>query len=343
LSAAPDISALIVSFNSRDRMPACLESLEAARGALALEVVVVDNASTDGTAELLAATPGVRVLRNATNEGFARAMNRALREAAGRHLLWLNPDCRLEAGSLPAALRRLESLGEPAVLGPRLLGPTGVPQPSALSFHSPLSAVLHALNARGLLRLPGARGLAGPLARALGRGPLADYLATSATRPALRRVDWLTGACLLMSAEAARRVGPLDEDFFMYSEDEAWCRRAKALGVARVWDPEWTAHHEVGGSGGGSPYIQCHFYRSLWLYHRKFTGAGRPLVAAALVSMFLARAAADAVRGALGAVAARRRCGLWLGLARWVLAGGSEPCGPVPPPPWPPTEGFHAP
>ncbi|HVP39866.1 MAG TPA: glycosyltransferase family 2 protein, partial [Candidatus Saccharimonadales bacterium] len=305
------------------------------RGELTLEVVAVDNGSDDGSPEVLAGWPGVRLVRSPENEGFARAMNRALPAATGRYLLWLNPDCRLGPASLPAAVRALEALGKPAIAGPRLVGLDGRTQPSALAFNSPLTAVLHALGLRALLRLPGARRAAGAAAQAMGRGTVADYLATGAAHPEARWVDWLSGACLLVSRAAALRIGPLDEDFFMYSEDETWCRRAQACGVARVWLPEWTAAHDVRGSGSNSPYIACHYYRSLWLYHLRYAGAGRPVAGAAIVFVCLRRALAQGVRAAFGSREGALRARLWLGLARWVLGARCEPCGPLPPPRWP--------
>jgi N-acetylglucosaminyl-diphospho-decaprenol L-rhamnosyltransferase len=335
MSNVPDVSALVVNYNGMHLLPACLEALEAARGPLAVEVVAVDNASSDGSAEWLAARPGVRLLRSESNLGFARAMNRAVLAATGRMFLWLNPDCRLEPGSLPEVVRRLEALPGPAVVGPLLADADGRVQPSGLAFNTPLTAVLHVLRVRALMRLPGAAALASPAARRLGRGAVREYLATQSARPEPRRVDWLTGACLLVSRETAARVGPLDEGYFMYSEDEDWCREAAARGIPSLWWPDWTARHDVGGSGRRSPYIECHFYRSMWLYHRRWSGPGRWLAGLALILMSGVRGLSQGVLAA-GSPEARLRARLWLALARWIAVGGAEPCGPLPPPEWPP-------
>ncbi len=341
MTLLPDISVLIVNFNGMDVLPACLESIGPAAAGLRSEIVVVDNGSTDGSPAWLVSRADVRLIQGPANLGFAHAMNLARSAASGRVHLWLNPDCRLEPGSLEGAVRHLDSQGRPAIVGPMLVSSAGERQPSALSFTTPTSVLLHVLGVRGLAKVGWIRGA---LARVWGGkgGPIGTYVSTRFAGAEPRRVDWVTGACLLVSAESSRAAGPLDEDFFMYSEDEAWCRRAAAAGIECRWLPAWRAFHEVGGSGGRSPFIRCHYYRSMWLYQKKFSGLSRSVAGAALLAFFLAHALGESASRMAGAGPRGARPGLWLGLAGWLLGFNVRACGPVPPPAWPPVERSHA-
>ena len=133
-----------MSWNVRDHLLRCLTTLmsEEVRGNLDLEIIVVDNASTDGTVEALIGLP-VRVLANGTNVGFGRANNMGLREARGRHLLILNPDTLPHTRSIPSLTREFAVMHRDAgIVAPRLLIQTAALQPSAFSFPSlPMAAI----------------------------------------------------------------------------------------------------------------------------------------------------------------------------------------------------------
>lgn len=199
------ISIVIVSYNTRDLLRACLHSLPAAAQALGYEVFVVDNASTDGTVEMLRREfPSVYLIANSTNVGFAAANNQGLEQARGKSLLLLNPDTEMQPGSLRTLQEWLDSHPEVGVVGPRLLNRDGSLQRSAFHFPVPRVLLLEQLSAAVLLRkVPG-------LAR--------SYLGVwGHDRP--RRVEWLVGACLLLRREALATTGLLDPDFFMYGEE----------------------------------------------------------------------------------------------------------------------------
>lgn len=206
------ISVIVVTFRSRDVVGACLASLQTAAGpGLALEVLLVDNASADGTPGWVRANyPAVRVIENPVNVGFARACNQALGLASGQYVLFLNPDARLATGALEAMIQRLRQEPRPGLLSPRLQG--GGP-PAWGRFPT-----LGRLVARRL----GARPEPEP-----GEGP----------------VDWVLGACMLGPAEVVRELGGFDDDYFLYGEDLDLCDRMAAAGRTVVYYPLVTVTH----------------------------------------------------------------------------------------------------
>ena len=229
MSPDPVLSVVVVSFNTRDLLRECLASVSAHLGSLSHETLVVDNASSDGSAEMVAAEfPSVRLLRNAANEGFGRANNLAMREARGEVFLLLNSDAKLVDASLLALVADLRACPDIAVLGPRLLRPDGSLQPSAYRFGWLRLIVLEEL---GLYKLwP-------PVRRA--ELLLGGYWDHSARRDA----DWLVGACLLIRREAFERTGGFDPLLFLYGEEEEWCGRIRAAGWRIVFDPAGQVVH----------------------------------------------------------------------------------------------------
>jgi len=239
----PELTVVIVSYNTRDLLRRCLTELQARLAGWEAEIVVVDNASSDGSPEMVRRDfPEVRLLVNTENVGFARANNRAIRETDSRYLLLLNPDAFLGEGALEELRRVLESDGRIAVVGPRMTDGDGLPLATAHAFETLTRLALTTLGLHR--RLP--RGMMHGAARWLGRAGtqhLANYEAT-APQP----VDWLSGACLLVRRAATEQVGLLDEGYFMYMEDEDWCRRFGQAGYHVVYVPRAHALHLVGGA-----------------------------------------------------------------------------------------------
>ncbi len=175
------------------------------------EVVVIDNASADGTPGWVRASyPAVRVIENPVNVGFARACNQALALAFGQYVLFLNPDTRLKPGALESMIQRLRQEPRPGLLSPRLQG--GGPP------------------AWG--RFPTLGRLA---ARRLGARPEPE--------PCEGPVDWVLGACMLGPAEVVRELGGFDDDYFLYGEDLDLCDRMAAAGRTVVYYPLVTVTH----------------------------------------------------------------------------------------------------
>jgi len=265
-----ELSVIIVNYNTGALLRKCLDSVWPQRPP-GCEVFVVDNASADGSVEgLEAAFPGLRLIRNGRNDGYARANNQALRLAGGQYALLLNPDVTLEPGALAAALAYMDSQPYVGILGPRILRPDGrLDPPARRSFKTPGTYLYKAL---GLSRLF-------PRHPRFGRYYL-SYLDEMATAD----VDSVVGAFLLIRREVIERIGLLDERFFMYCEDEDWCWRAKQAGWRVVYYPAAVVRHSRGSSTSKHPFrMAYHLHRSYFLYHRKNIAPRYPAIVNAAV------------------------------------------------------------
>jgi hypothetical protein len=309
---APDVSVLVVSYNHVEWLRRCLQAVPHACAPRTFEILVVDNASRDGSREWLAAQPGLGRFLNQENAGFTRAMNQALGAARGRFVLWLNSDCEAGAGSIAGGIDYLTQHPEVWIVGGALVDDHGKRQPSALAFPGVVAVLTHCLGLKRWLRWKWLRGLAGAGARLTGSRYAASYLEHGAASESPRETDWVTGAFLLARREAVERVGGLDERFWMYSEDTDWCRRVKLAGGRVVFLPSMRAVHAVGASAGTSDVARCHYYRSMWLYHAKHDPQAS-LAHAILTVYFRMRALGPDPD-------------LWRRLARWAGGRGPEPC-----------------
>jgi GT2 family glycosyltransferase len=216
-----DLSILIVNWNTRQLLLDCLQSLADARLAVSSEVIVVDNASADGSADAVAAAfPGVRLVRNSRNVGFAAANNQAYRESSGRHVLLLNSDTLVPAGSLERLVAHLDAHPRVGIVGPQLVYGDGSYQISALRFSRPWDVFYE------YARFP--RQLQ-PAAQKAPRRliPLDPVEATP--------VEYVMGAALLIRRAVVEAIGLMDEGYFMYAEEVDWCFRAHKAG--------WEVHY----------------------------------------------------------------------------------------------------
>ncbi len=247
-----DVSIIIVSFNARAYLEGCLDSLTVHPPACPHEIIVVDNASRDGSAEA-AEAKGVRVIRSATNRGFASANNLGIRESRGANLLLLNSDTVVPAGAVDALLEQLASSPDVAVVGPRLVDAEGRGE---LSF----GPMLTPLNERRQKRL--VHGVAANDAEAV---RIVDAMTRSEQRP-----DWVSGACLLVRREDAEAVGLLDERFFMYTEDADFCASLRKRGRGILFTPAVEVTHFKGRSAAtASRQTQAAYERSHLAFYRK--------------------------------------------------------------------------
>jgi GT2 family glycosyltransferase len=267
-----DVSISIVNTSSRELLLACLESL---RGVDA-EIVVLDNASDDGSVEAVHERfPDVRVIAQPHRAGFGANHNTVIRATSGRYVYVLNEDTTSAEWGLDRIVAHLDANPRVAALGPRLVYPDGRDQDSAWRFPTPWIALL------GLLTL----GKAG--VKQSGGGNTRD-------------VDWVMGAAIMLRREALEQVGPFDERFFIYSEETDLCRRLADAGWRTQYMPTVTVvHHESQFSAGIPERRINEMWRSrhgYWQKHHTPTGAR---VAA------LATGAQYAVRAALAALARR--------------------------------------
>lgn len=231
--AGPDLSIVIVSWNTRGMLRECLRTVAAGAAPLAAETIVVDNASTDGSPAMVAAEfPAVRLIRNARNVGFAAANNQGFEVARGDFVLLLNSDTLVHGDVLAAAVAHLRRNPDIGVFGPRVLNADGTVQPSATGWPGLLDLLVMTA---GLDRC----GLPGVFDR---------YRMRRADRTRAADVAVVSGCAMFVRAAAMAQVGPLDTDFFFYGEETDWCRRFRAAGWRVAYAPVGDITHYGGGS-----------------------------------------------------------------------------------------------
>lgn len=278
----PEVSVILVNWNTRDLAHQAVASLKLHERSTPIEILVVDNASGDGSAEYLESLhPDITVIRNPENVGFARGNNLGVSRASGRNVLLLNTDTRFDAEVLPTCLQVLRDQA-PAIVGCRLLNADGSLQVSADRFPDLPGNFREAFSTVGSAHARRAK----PLREA--RGPVP--------------VDWLCGAFLLLDRQLYLDLGGLAEDIFMYGEDTEFCWRARARGAARWYVPGVSIVHFGGGASTGT-------LRALIVSDagrlRAFTKMRGTLQAAGLRGVFILRSAARAA--AFGAASLLRR------------------------------------
>jgi N-acetylglucosaminyl-diphospho-decaprenol L-rhamnosyltransferase len=252
----PDLSVVIVTYRSREDIASCLQSVKAAVAGIHAEIVVIDNASGDGTVEIAQAESGVRVVALPQNVGFSAGINAGLRATTGRYVWWVNPDGRLIDGSVRDVLAWMDDHPDVGIIGGKILDPDGTVQRSARSFPSYGAALGHRYSL--LTRwFPG-----NPWSR--------RYLRGEATFTHPEPVDWVSGACVLHRRAVSEALHGLDEQFFMYVEDVDFCLRAWKAGWKVYFHPGIVMEHAVGGSSKqvNRPMILAR-HRSMWRYYRK--------------------------------------------------------------------------
>ncbi len=279
-----DLSIVVVTYHSRDHILACLRSLGPAmrlRGAdgspLLWECVVVDNASSDGTPELVERESSTtRVVRTGANLGYAKAVNRGFAETHGRYVLVSNPDCEWREASLHELVTWLDAHPRCAIAAPRIRNTDGSLEYSARSYPGPLAFLFNRYSLLSRL-LPG-----NPWTR--------RYLLLDWDHASPRSVDWVSGAAMLVRRAAVAEVGGMDEAFFMFNEDVDWCRRMNQAGWSVDYVPAAETVHHIGASRGGSTdRVILERHRGMIHYFRKHHPAPRALDALAAF-LIMARA-----------------------------------------------------
>ena len=233
--ATKDLSVIIVNWNAAAYLTAALDALFAAGDGVDMEVILVDNASTDGSVELVQERyPQVIVISNQVNRGFAAGNNQGIARSQGRYILLLNPDTELPPDALSRFLAYMDAHPQTGVAGPRLQGPSGKIQGGAAGHDPSLTTIFNF--STFLYRLAPRRFRGLWLARTLYED----------ARPIA--VDWVSGACMFLRREAIEAAGMMNERYFMYSEDVELCRRVRAAGWSIVCLPEIRVTHHIGGS-----------------------------------------------------------------------------------------------
>jgi GT2 family glycosyltransferase len=269
------VSIIVVSFNTRELLRECVQSIlaECVRlpAGLTAEILVVDNASSDGSPEMIErkfAASAVRLIRSEVNLGFAAANNLAMEAARGRYLVLLNSDAFFHPGALRVAIEHMDASPTVGVGGARLVGPAGEWQPSARAFPTlwHVFVVFSGLASRF------------PKSRIFGA-----FDRTWASADIEAEVDWVPGAFSIMRREALALTGLFDPRFFLYCEEVDLCRRIKAKGFRVLYWPDVVVTH-IGGESGrqlttlkfsdGESQVVLWRMRATLLYFRKHHGAG---------------------------------------------------------------------
>lgn len=254
----PELAVVIVNHNAGAYLLRCLRSVLERSGDVVLEIVVVDNASTDGSAEEAAAAfPQARLIR-CENRGFAAGVNVGIGATSAPFVLVLNPDVEIVSGTLAELVRLAEARPRAGAIGPRILNPDGTVYPSGRTVPSLPTAVGHAFLGPVWPRNPFTR-----------RYHLADW-----DRTTERRVDWISGAAFLLRRRALEEVGPLDERFFLYAEEVDLFKRLREAGWDIVFTPSLEVVHEQGVSTGRSRRMHLIHAESVYRYFEKHHAHG---------------------------------------------------------------------
>jgi hypothetical protein len=226
---------------------------------LECEVIVVDSASADGSPDMVRQRfPDARLIASPVNLGFSKGNNLGVAHSSGRYILLLNPDTEVLDDALEVMVAYMDSYPEVGVLGPKLLFPDGRVQSSRRRFPTLSTAFLESTILQQCF----------PHNRVL-----EHYYIQDRSDEEEQDVDWIVGACMLIRRQTWEQVGPLDESFFMYSEELDWCRRAKTAGWRVVYLPQATIlHHEGQSSVQVVPARHIYFQSSKVLYFRKHHG-----------------------------------------------------------------------
>ncbi len=251
-----DVSIIIVNWNTRDLLAQCLQSICDAASNLSFEIIVVDNASTDGSQALVRQSfPNVRLIENTENVGFARGNNQGLAVSKGRYALLLNSDALLLANAAQMMLDLAEAKPQAGIVGAQLLNPDDSFQAS----HTPFPNLWQEfLTLSGLGRMLYGRWYPS-------RGPEEDK--------GPQRVGYVEGACMLVRREAFEDVGGLDEGYFMYAEEVDWCYTMREKGWQVWYQPAAKVVHLGGGSSRSQrTQREADLYRSRVRFFRKHYG-----------------------------------------------------------------------
>jgi GT2 family glycosyltransferase len=249
------LSIIIVNWNAREPLIDCLNSIASTLDLDSLEVILVDNASTDGSVELVRDRyPWVHLITNDENKGFARANNQAIEICSGHYILLLNPDTELCPHAIENMINCAEDHPQVGAIGPKLLNSDGSLQLSC----SPAPTLFREFWRMFLLD---------------NWVSFAKYDMGNWSQESPREVDVVQGACLLLKREVIDEIGILDEDFFVYSEEVDLCRRLRTAGRSVIWEPRARVIHHGGQSTRqvAEEMFIC-LYQTKVLYFRKHSG-----------------------------------------------------------------------
>ncbi|HET6455973.1 MAG TPA: glycosyltransferase family 2 protein [Armatimonadota bacterium] len=305
-----DLSIAIPSWNTSDLLDQCLTSIKASTAGLNYEIIVVDNASTDGSPEMVEEKhPDVMLIRNRVNLGFASACNAAFKRSTGRYFCLLNSDTIVLKDSLAHFFEFMESHPDAGAAGCKLLNGDGTLQRSCSCFPSVMTELFDALYLSKLF----------PRNRVFG-----CYSMSYWDFDDVREVDFVGGSCMMVRREAVEEVGLLDETYFMYTEEADWCYR--------MWDSGWKVYYYPGAQiihlGGESAKrfgddMRLYLYLSRNKFIRKYKGRMAAFVhRGIIITGALGRLAAYGIKRLIGRRELNDTAFQYLVL-RWAVSGTS--------------------
>lgn len=251
------LSVIIVNWNTVDLLKTCLIHLEPYRQSPDCEIIIVDNASSDSSVDMVREEfPDCILIISEKNLGFGGGNNLGLRQSRGRNVLLLNSDTEVRGDALWVLCDLLESDNTIGACGPKLLNPDGTIQASCRSFPSFSTALFHRKSL---------------LTRLFPNNKYSrKYLMSDEDRALRREVDWVIAACILVHRDVLNKVQGLDEGFFMYSEDVDWCYRIRKAGWKIVYEPAATVMHHYEKSSSKVPYkMAASRHKSMWRFYKK--------------------------------------------------------------------------
>ncbi|MFW5697152.1 MAG: glycosyltransferase family 2 protein, partial [Fimbriimonadaceae bacterium] len=272
-----DLSITVVNWNVRDDLRACLQSLRQLEGEGSFEVIVVDNASADGSAEMVREEfPEVTLYALDQNLGFAAGHNYALDRRNGFHAALINPDTVAHPGLVRSVLGYFHEHPEVGIIGPKVLNPDGSLQYSCRRFPNPVAAAF-----RNTI-----------LGRLFPNNRFTrEYLMTDWEHETERPVDWVSGCALFVRGEVLDAIGGLDADYYMYCEETDFCLRAHKAGYQVMYVPSGQITHAIGKSTDKvANKMIVRFHRSMLRYYRKNILPEQPVLARPFLYVFAAGA-----------------------------------------------------
>ena len=249
-----DVSIIIVSWNTKEFLLPCIKLVLEKERAILREIIVIDNGSRDGSAsEVKRVFPSIHLIENEKNLGFAKAVNQGLREASGRHVLFLNPDTRVKDGTFESLMSFMDSHPNAGIVGAQLFNSDGSKQNSIANFPSLATELLNKSLLRWLFpnKFPGkGRNYSGPI-----------------------EVDSVIGACMMVRQDAIKETGLLDEDYFLFLEETDWCWRMKKAGWKIYHLPQADVYHFQGKSAEKEKKrARVEYFRSRYHFFKKNRG-----------------------------------------------------------------------
>lgn len=251
-----EVSVVIVTYNSREVVGQAIESLRQHTHGVSYEIVVVDNASADGSGAFVRERfPDVRVLHLPKNIGLSAGINAGVRASSGTYVMQLNPDCRFDSDAVATLAAYLRAHPESGVAAPQILNDDGSLQLSCRAFPGYSTAFF---------------GRYSLLTRLWPWNPVSKrYLMTGFDHASERDVDWVSAAAMMFSREAYERVGGWDPDFFLFSEDVDFCKRVHDAGSRVLYVPAARIYHTIGISKQPTTRAVVERHHSMWRYYRK--------------------------------------------------------------------------